>query len=91
MAIVNEDPAMVKFLLDNGSDVSQRSIGNFFTADDQKSGRKDSLEHEWFDLPLESNYEGYVILCLPVLEKFIDYPNRIIKIKPTDTQLRVTI
>ena len=58
MAIVNEDPAMVKFLLDNGADVHQRAVGNFFTADDQKSGRKDSFEHEWFDLPMESNYEG---------------------------------
>ncbi len=60
MAIVAEDPAFVKYLLDNGADYHQRSVGNFFTADDQKSGRKDNFEHEWFTLPLETNYEGCV-------------------------------
>ena len=59
MAIVNEDPAMVKFLLDNGCDYHQRAIGNFFTADDQKSRRKDNFDHEWYDLPTETNYIGY--------------------------------
>ena len=58
MAIVNEDPAMVKYLLDHGCDYNQRACGNFFTADDQKAKRKDSLEHEWFTLPEESNFEG---------------------------------
>ncbi len=58
MAIVAEDPAIVKYLLDNGADYHQRCVGNFFTADDQKSGRKDVYEHEWFQLPLETNYEG---------------------------------
>ncbi len=58
MGIVNEDPAMVKYFLDNGSDYHQRCTGNFFIADDQKSFKKDNYEHEWFDLPIESNYEG---------------------------------
>ena len=58
MAIVNEDPAMVKYLLDNGADYHQRAVGNFFTADDQKSNCKTSYEHEWFQLPLETNYDG---------------------------------
>ena len=58
MAIVNEDPAMVKFFLDQGADFHQRAVGNFFAADDQKGKRRDNLEHEWFDLPIETNYEG---------------------------------
>ena len=41
MAVVNEDPSMVKFLLDNGIDVNQKCDGNFFTPEDQKVG--DSL------------------------------------------------
>ena len=58
MAIVGEDPAMVKYLLDNGADYHQRAVGNFFTADDQKSHRKDLFDQEWFGLPLETNYDG---------------------------------
>ena len=61
MAIVSEDPAMVKYLLDNGADYHQRSIGNFFTADDQKSHRKDVYDQEWYQLPLETNYDGWGI------------------------------
>jgi len=58
MAIVNEDPAMVKFLLDGGADVHQRCCGNFFTPHDQQSSRRDSDQHEWFDVPTYTNYEG---------------------------------
>ncbi|ESO10140.1 hypothetical protein HELRODRAFT_72856 [Helobdella robusta] len=36
MAIVNEDPAMVKYLLDRGSDMHQRCSGTFFLPDDVK-------------------------------------------------------
>ena len=60
MAIVNEDPAMVKFFLDMGADFHQRCCGNFFTPDDQKLSRRDSLEHEWFDVCLKTNYAGFV-------------------------------
>ena len=49
---------MVKFLLDNGANVHERSLGNFFTADDQKDARTDSLAHEHYKLPLETNYAG---------------------------------
>lgn len=67
MAIVNEDPAMLKFILDHGvdhgADYHQRACGNFFTADDQKATRRDSLEHEWFDMNVNSNYDGWVILA----------------------------
>ena len=58
MAITNEDPAMVKFLLDNGADFNQRCCGNFFTPDDQKGKRRDNVEHEWFEVPTETNYAG---------------------------------
>ncbi|CAH1783392.1 unnamed protein product [Owenia fusiformis] len=59
MAIVNEDPAMCKYLLDNGADYHQICCGNFFCPDDQKSSRVDNLDHEWVDLCVKTNYEGY--------------------------------
>jgi len=68
MAIVNEDPAMVKFLLDRDGDgvvVHQRCCGNFFTPNDQQSSRRDNDQHEWFDVPTNTNYEGLTTLyCL---------------------------
>uniref|UniRef100_A0A8W8L649 Transient receptor potential cation channel subfamily V member 6 n=1 Tax=Magallana gigas TaxID=29159 RepID=A0A8W8L649_MAGGI len=60
IAIVNEDPAMVKFLLDNGADVHERACGNFFCPDDQKSSRMDTYDHEWVDVTEKTNYEGHV-------------------------------
>lgn len=58
MAIVNEDPAMVKFLLDHGADVHQRCCGNFFTPHDQQSSRRENDHHEWFDVPTNTDYKG---------------------------------
>ena len=58
MAIVNEDPAMVKFLLDHNPDLHQRACGNFFTPDDQKGWRKSRPDSEFFDVPVKTNYEG---------------------------------
>ncbi|KAL1459098.1 hypothetical protein WDU94_011106 [Cyamophila willieti] len=60
MAIVNEDPAMVKFFLDNGANYHERCFGNFMCPEDQKASRTDSLDHEWVNLAVETNYEGYV-------------------------------
>ncbi|KAG8249026.1 hypothetical protein J6590_029376 [Homalodisca vitripennis] len=60
IAIVNEDPAMVKFLLDNGVDFQERCFGNFMCPEDQKFSRSDSLDHEWVNLTPFTNYEGYV-------------------------------
>lgn len=60
IAIVNEDPAMVKYLLDMGADYEVQVCGNFFTPDDQRDSRSDSLDHECVDLCKETNYEGYV-------------------------------
>lgn len=58
MAIVNEDPVMVKFLLDHGANYKERAIGNFFNPEDQKVSRTDSLEHEWVDLCVKTDYKG---------------------------------
>lgn len=67
IAIVNEDPAMVKFLLDNGADVHERACGNFFCPDDQKSSRMDTYDHEWVYVTEKTNYEGWVYGSLVVL------------------------
>ncbi|XP_044592870.1 transient receptor potential cation channel subfamily V member 5 isoform X1 [Cotesia glomerata] len=60
IAIVNEDPAMVKYLLDSGADVHERCFGNFMCPEDQKASRSDSLDHEWVSVTTETNYDGYV-------------------------------
>ncbi|XP_033730840.1 transient receptor potential cation channel subfamily V member 6-like isoform X4 [Pecten maximus] len=60
MAVVNEDPAMVKFLLDKGADVHARCCGRFMCPDDQKDSRSDSLDHEWVDVCETTNYDGHV-------------------------------
>ena len=39
IAIVSEEPAAVKFLLDAGVDFTQRCCGKFFSPEDQKSSR----------------------------------------------------
>jgi ankyrin repeat protein len=59
-AIVNEDPGMVSYLLQNGADINQRCYGAHFCPDDQVSSRTDSLEHEYVDLSLNTNYGGQV-------------------------------
>ncbi|KAI6226461.1 Transient receptor potential cation channel subfamily V member 6 [Aphelenchoides fujianensis] len=57
-AIVNEDPWMVTYLLQNGADINQRCYGAHFCPDDQVSSRTDSLEHEYVELGLNTNYTG---------------------------------
>ncbi|RCN36046.1 ankyrin repeat protein [Ancylostoma caninum] len=49
---------MASKLLRRGADVNQRCYGAFFCADDQKSSRTDSLEHEYVDLTQNTNYTG---------------------------------
>jgi transient receptor potential cation channel subfamily V protein 5 len=58
MAIVNEDPNMVKFLLSYNADMYQRCCGKFFCPDDQKNGRQELLIQEYPELPLRTNYSG---------------------------------
>lgn len=60
IAIVNEDPSMVKFLLDSGVNFQERCFGNFMCPEDQKSSRTDSLDHERVNVTPFTNYEGYV-------------------------------
>lgn len=60
IAIVNEDPAMVKYLLDAGANVNERCFGTFMSPEDQKASRADNTEHEWVDVNSMTNYDGYV-------------------------------
>jgi transient receptor potential cation channel subfamily V protein 5 len=59
MAIVSEDPSMVKFLLSNGADVHQRCNGKFFCPDDQKNNKELSIYQEVPIFPVNTNYVGY--------------------------------
>ncbi|XP_050307114.1 transient receptor potential cation channel subfamily V member 1 isoform X2 [Anthonomus grandis grandis] len=60
IAIVNEDPPMVKFLLAANVNIQERCFGNFMCPEDQKSSRSDSLDHEWVNVSPITNYDGYV-------------------------------
>ncbi|CAG9802186.1 unnamed protein product [Chironomus riparius] len=60
IAIVNEDPAAVKFLLDSGADIHERCYGTFMSPEDQKGTRYDVIEHEAVCVNPFTNYEGYV-------------------------------
>jgi ankyrin repeat protein len=59
MAIVNEDPSMVSYLLSCGADVHIRCIGKFFCPDDQKENRQQSLFYEFPSYPVDTDYIGY--------------------------------
>ncbi|XP_011165630.1 transient receptor potential cation channel subfamily V member 5 isoform X2 [Solenopsis invicta] len=64
IAIVNEDPSLVKFLLDSGADdpriIHERCFGTFMCPEDQKASRFDSMDHEWVCVTPETDYNGYV-------------------------------
>ncbi|XP_037807729.1 transient receptor potential cation channel subfamily V member 5 [Lucilia sericata] len=60
IAIVNEDPAMVKYLLDANAYVEERCCGAFMSAEDQKPSRYDSPDHEYVGVNPITNYDGYV-------------------------------
>ena len=59
IAIINENPFVVKLLLSRGASVHQRACGKFFCPEDQKFDRIDSLLSEWTSLPIDTNYDGY--------------------------------
>ncbi|UJR09976.1 hypothetical protein I4U23_014200 [Adineta vaga] len=59
IAIVNEEPATVKFLLDAGVDFTQRCCGKFFCPEDQKSSRVDNVTKECPEVSVATNYDGY--------------------------------
>uniref|UniRef100_A0A182JWK6 Ion transport domain-containing protein n=1 Tax=Anopheles christyi TaxID=43041 RepID=A0A182JWK6_9DIPT len=60
LAIVNEDPAMVKYLLDHNADVNERCCGTFMCPEDQKASRYDTPETEVVQMVQMTNYDGYV-------------------------------
>ena len=60
IAIVNEDPTMVKYLLNNGADVDERCCGNFMCPEDQKASRFDTTDYEVVGVSPMTNYDGYV-------------------------------
>ncbi|CAO4374691.1 unnamed protein product [Caenorhabditis nigoni] len=61
-AIINTDCKLVFKFLKLGADVNSRCYGAFFCADDQKASRTDSLEHEYVELSLKTNYTGNMYL-----------------------------
>ncbi|XP_067949718.1 transient receptor potential cation channel subfamily V member 5-like [Watersipora subatra] len=63
IAIVNEDPAMVKFLLDydqHGMTIRERAFGIFFSCDDQITSRKDQQDSELIKISVKTDYKGYL-------------------------------
>lgn len=64
MTIVNEDPTMVKFLLDAGADYHERCFGNFMCPEDQKASRTDSFDHEWVNVQPDTNYDGLIFILV---------------------------
>ncbi|KAF6022629.1 Nan [Bugula neritina] len=63
IAIVNEDPAMVKFLLDldkDGITHKERAFGVFFSCEDQKASRKDNPDTELIKMSPNTDYKGYL-------------------------------
>ncbi|WKY14265.1 hypothetical protein Q1695_000088 [Nippostrongylus brasiliensis] len=59
-AVINQDCHMAYILLKKGADVNIRCFGAFFCAEDQKASRTDSLEHEYVELSLKTNYTGHM-------------------------------
>lgn len=59
MAIVSEDPSMVKYLLVNGADVHARCCGKFFCPEDQKNNQEHSVVQEIPIFPVNTTYMGY--------------------------------
>ncbi|KAH7712767.1 Protein OCR-2, partial [Aphelenchoides avenae] len=93
-AIVNEDPRMVAFLLKKGADVNQRCYGAFFCPDDQKGSRTDSLEHEYVELSLKTEYKGrmyfgeYPLSFAACIQQFDCY--RLLRVKQGNPNLQDT-
>jgi transient receptor potential cation channel subfamily V protein 5 len=58
MAISNENPYLVKFLISYGIDLHQRCTGRFFFPDDQKN-KIDSNASEFPQVPVKTNYVGF--------------------------------
>lgn len=68
MAIVNEDPAMVKYILENDEWMlpSTRSFGSFFCPFDQLDSRADVHDSEVISLKLKTNYKGLIYKIITI-------------------------
>lgn len=91
MAIVNEDPSMVKFLLDSGANYHERCCGSFMGAEDQKASRTDTVEHEWLNLQSETNYEGFVCVYKIVIINYFRAYGAEWRVKLKDDNRRVGV
>jgi len=69
IAIVNEDPAMVKYLLDHGAHYNERCFGNFMSPEDQKASRTDTFTTEVVQCSPLTNYEGLIYVIHSSFEK----------------------
>lgn len=59
MAIVNEDPYMVQYLLCWDANVNERATGRFFIPDDQKDHRHNLDKNELPTLSVNTNYKCF--------------------------------
>jgi transient receptor potential cation channel subfamily V protein 5 len=82
MAIVNENPLMVRYLLSHGADVNQRCCGRFFLPDDQKN-KLEAHRGELPRLPTHTNYHG--------LTYFGEYPLTFAAILGHDEGIRLLV
>ena len=58
MAIANEDPQMVSFLLSKGVCVKERALGALFSPIDQKKSRKDVANDQAVQVDTKTDYKG---------------------------------
>ena len=58
MAIANEDPEMVRYLVRKGVGVQERASGALFSPKDQKVSRKDRTDSLEVEVNTFTNYKG---------------------------------
>ena len=58
MAVANEDPQMVTFLVRNGAALQERASGALFSPEDQKLTRRDCPESLNIEVDTRTNYKG---------------------------------
>ena len=58
MAVANEDPQMVTFLVRNGAALHERASGALFSPEDQKLTRHDCPESLNIEVNIRTNYKG---------------------------------
>ena len=58
MAIANEDPEMVNFLINNGVSTHERAFGALFSPIDQRKSRRDVPNDEIIQVDTKTDYKG---------------------------------